>query len=319
MKKLFIVWFIIFHFIESKSQTWCPPGATWHYYKYYSFLGVVYRDGVIELKYTDTVSVNGILCKVVKGTYYGASAGLAPASPTIVINNYVVLKTYELNKVIRVYSDARGNFDTLANFYARIGDSWLFSGDFGTNCSAMQRRKLTVMDSVFVVLNGQTLRKLTLKVNNDTSQKYVMIEKIGGVQCKFFSGSSFLYAEDFCAAKDDPGLGGDFLCYEDNQFPIYKLSPGTNCNYNGVGISKYSLSSPVNPYPNPSNGLFTFLIAEPAELRVMDTGGREVLRVLAMGNEKQILDLRSLSDGLYIVKVTTSSGCNYSKLVKAQN
>jgi len=70
MCKLKLIMFSFFLLTaELKTQTWRPLGAKWHYR--INNTNAPFYDGVLELNYSSTVSVNSIICKEIVGAFHG--------------------------------------------------------------------------------------------------------------------------------------------------------------------------------------------------------------------------------------------------------
>ncbi len=89
-------------------------------------------------------------------------------------------------------------------------------------------------------------------------------------------------------------------------------------NGGGVGIEEtISNENFQNIYPNPFNDLLTVEITDlfGSEISVYSVDGQLLLRQKAQ-SELLTLDLRQLAKGVYFLKVKTSNGESYSKIVK---
>ena len=88
------------------------------------------------------------------------------------------------------------------------------------------------------------------------------------------------------------------------------------------GIDEHGLESPVDIYPNPSDGLFSLTVdaLEGAlQIIVLDVHGLEVLRYEDFihkgdGYEKQ-LDLRNIPHGIYFIKVVNNDEVYLGKII----
>ncbi|MDC0468193.1 T9SS type A sorting domain-containing protein [Bacteroidia bacterium] len=86
-----------------------------------------------------------------------------------------------------------------------------------------------------------------------------------------------------------------------------------------------NLFSGVNVYPNPSNGMFKFIIdskkGSKMTMRVTNRMGQQVARnetYLTTGSNKAQLDLSTLSDGLYFVNLRAGDEVKSVKIYLAR-
>lgn len=290
---------------ELKSQTWCPSGATWHY-RVLDTRPLQGQDGTLEMKFTNTVVVNGITCKQIIGTFYGYVYWNPSPTGTVTMSNFRTIITYESNRVVYVYNANYQTFDTLANFNAAPGDSWFYPG-VSQSCSALQipRYKYTVYDTGHVVINGQSLKTLNFISNYQNGY----VEKLGGV-------SGFLFSNQVCV-MDGESYNGRFSCYSDANFPVF-MKPGvSNCFYNTVGLDSPTLDAQsFKIFPNPNSGFFELVIPEPAQLKIFNALGEMVMETNYTKAGQFSQDLASLPDGLYYLLLKTSKKTLETKLVK---
>lgn len=306
MKKLLYFIFILFFAFNFKAQMWCPPGATWHYRVYANMYP--YYDGHLKLTVTNTVLINSIVCNNMVGTYIGKI--MSPSASTSTLNNYVNINTYESNKVVYIYNTDSLNFDTIANFNANIGDKWLgIKYPAGTCIANYVRPILTVVDTGHVMINNIFLKKIKVSSQASPTYSFTMIEKISGL-------SGFLFPYSHCII--DGPIFGNFVCYSDNNFPLYNPSSSI-CDYipTGVGINENSLSnSLLKLYPNPTNGNFNVELDKPCKLKIYNALGSLVYEneFIAAGNFQ--IDISDLLNGIYTIKAENEQGSSYSKLIK---
>lgn len=309
MKKILFILFVTIFGLQINAQMWCPPGATWHYRVYANMYP--YYDGHLKLTVTNTVLINSIVCNNMVGTYIGKT--MWPTSPTTTLNNYVDINTYESNKVVYIYNTDSSNFDTIANFNANIGDKWLGIKYPNSTCLPplpnYSRSTLTVFDTGHVMINNIFLRKIKVSTQTSPSYSLTMIEKIAGL-------SGFLFPYNHCII--DGPIFGNFVCYSDNNFPLYNPSSSI-CDYvpTGVGINKNSISnSLLKLYPNPNNGNFNIELDKPYKVSIYNTLGDLVYdhEFSEAGNFQ--INLSDLAKGIYQLKAENAQGFSYSKLIK---
>lgn len=311
MKKILFILFVTIFSLQIKAQMWCPQGATWHYRVYANMYP--YYDGHIKLVVTNTVLINSIVCNNMVGTYIGKT--MWPTSPTTTLNNYVDINTYESNKVVYMYNPYTLLFDTIADFNASIGDKWLsiqYPNTY-TNCVSsanFPRPTISVVDTGHLIINSLSLKKLKLSIQYSSSTYTVnMVEKISGTNWFLFN---------YWQCLVDGPFYGNFVCYSDNNFPLYNPSSSI-CDYvpTGVGINENSFSSSLlKPYPNPNNGNFNIELDKPCKVTIYNTLGDLVYdhEFSEAGNFQ--INLSDLANGIFTVKADNEQGSSYFKIIK---
>lgn len=305
MKKNLLFFFILFLSVTSRAQSWCPPGATW-YYRDINTNPDTWKDGTLELKFTHTVTINNVVCKEIKGTFYGASNHQDPSYYEV--PDYVTYRTYENNNVVYIFNVSSQQFDTIANFNAHIADSWFYAlnSSFCTDIN-VPRNRLTVYDTGHVVINTVSLKKLVVSPLNVTPQN-VIIEKIGGMP-------GFLFIMQDCSL--DGSTMGNFSCYTDDNFLTYKKAGITDCNFNTVSIMENVLSNQyIKLYPNPNSGNFKLDLQNGSQITIYNALGSEVYTNTFTSPGTYDIAMASASPGIYYLKTHNNSGHSYSKFIK---
>ncbi len=285
------------------AQNWCPPGATWYHRMYIPY------NGHVKLQVTGTVSINNITCFNMNGVFTGQTQ--QPNGPVTSMNLYS-LNTYESNGVIHIYNTSTQLFDTIANFNASIGDKWLKLELPPGNCQPSNRVALTVIDTGHVIINGISLKTLSLSVPwGSSSYTHVAVERIS-------STTGFLAPYISCLL-DSPGYG-DFVCYSDNNFPTYNPTSDV-CAYIPTGITKNSADgSYLNAYPNPINNQLTIELPDAAECEIFLAdllGNTWPLKTSTIGSSKLQADLHAFHPGVYFMSVYHNGGlAGVEKIVK---
>lgn len=292
MKKALLFTLLLFVVKFSQAQTWCAPGAEWHYRVYNPF--VPYQDGYMKVTVTNTITQGNT-------TYYNLVGGFVGQVnsvnfPTVALS-YFSAKIYEANKVLYVYNQTTSVYDTIANFNANIGDKWRMTQKYNPNqmpCP-FPRPVLTVIDTDHVVINSINLKRVT--VVTPSTYTIIIVEKIGGI-------NSFLYPYFSCAVDDySPG---SFVCYSDNNFPLFQ-NPGYNlpCDFTTVGKDEFTLEGlELNVFPNPATEKVKIEfrgenVPKQFQVQVYDLLAKQVLSGnYSSGNT---LDLAELKAGLYTI------------------
>jgi hypothetical protein len=254
-----------------------------------------YEDGYLELKYIQTVSVNGVTCKKLVGQAYGTmgwqgSQPLTMGSPTII--------TYESNGVIS-YQTGPQRFDTIANFNANIGDGW-YVPDWDSTNFICSRKKVVVNTTSTVMINGQSLKKLTTSDGD-------IIEKIGPL-------NGFIHGYYYCCL-DCWAYLGDFRCYRDSGFAVYSKPGTSDCNFVSVKENSSDLKK-IRLFPNPNKGQFTLTTDDPVQVLIFDQLGSLVYETKIENAGEYTFDLRDMTPGLYILKAENKLGSANFKLLR---
>lgn len=133
----------------------------------------------------------------------------------------------------------------------------------------------------------------------------------GGV----FSGFGVVNNNQF-----SPGIGGPGINYV-----TYTYTDQNSCSVSVtdslfvvqcIGINEVNNGAAFNLFPNPSDGLFTIELAQPASLiQVVDMLGNIVYTARELNSGKNQVDLNSQSAGVYFIKVTAGDVTSVSRLV----
>jgi len=314
MKKYFIIVLLMLGvFFSLQSQSWCPLGAKWHYSWWAGGLGL---DAVVTYEYTKDTTLAGKTCKQIKGTFYGHWYYRYFGFKDTVQQNFRTYYTYEINKVVYAYNG--NNFDTIVNYNANIGDKWLQLGR-STQCNNMV--PVIVKDTGHVVINNVVLKKIVLTYSASpgaptptVSHTYTIIEKLGNITSIYFFADLF---PQFCdvsgAIAENPTTS--FKCYQDNNFPLYEISPSACNNVLGL-VNQNDGSTNVAIYPNPNSGNCTIKLSYPSTINIMNALGQFVFEMDFDRTGEQQLDLSNLANGIYFVNVSNKFGQTNLKFIK---
>lgn len=303
MKKIVLLFLYIHLASNVNAQSWCPPGATW-YYKEYN--GVTATDGIIKFQYVRDTLINSITAKLITGTFSGKKTGAYPY-PSATIYNYASYITYEANKVVYLHSN--GNFDTVVNYNATIGDKWRC---LSKNNACGLRRHLTVTDTGHVLVNGLFLKTLVMTDTNKTFATPKTHTALALERVYNFTGT---YAEDvlfriYCDAYETGGVDHSlitFLCYFDDTFLPYSNSSRA-CNITGQGSISQSVSE-LFVHPNPVNNHLRLLIPElmntSFDITLTNNLGQKINVDLPkfISREEMEINLSNIASGIYFIQI----------------
>jgi hypothetical protein len=293
MKKIISLFSLLFS-MSSQAQTWCAPGATWHYELHVNGVGGTIK-GSIELMFSDTATVKNKLCKVITGRFWGVHYNMYPPNtPTTNIAWNYAYYTYEDSGVVYIASDE--GFDTIVNYNAVPGDKWLTA--FGRGCD-FDREVLEVTDTGHVTINGNYLKTIEVKVHNPfISYPKLFIERVGNT-------NGFMYVRAGCF--NDDISDGVFTCYSDDNFPLYKRAGVTEC-YTTVSVDELQLRDLVKVFPNPNSGYFKIEILRAAEVLIHSPAGSLLSRQFFPGEGSFDINIEAYPAGIYFVEVRDGTG-----------
>lgn len=279
------------------SQTWCPPGATWHY----TDVGLD-MDGYSKLTYSKDTLINSINCKKIthyfkRNTFFfGIIEGYQPPH-----------FTYSENGVVYIYNNLYGNskFDTLFDINAQKGSRWR-QPLIDTAC-ADSLYFIKVLNTGNKVINGFTLKWLYVKMGpfdeHGTANFDTITERFG------------LRYDDLdyslCRGLVAEVPHGDLRCYADDEFGFHSTGLSTSCDYYYTSIpelERYGIE--LTLYPNPVNEKLTIQlnnkqsIAKKLKLELYDLTGKHLLSVNMENNPAVTqVSMLSLEDGMYMYRL----------------
>jgi hypothetical protein len=83
-----------------------------------------------------------------------------------------------------------------------------------------------------------------------------------------------------------------------------------------TGIQHLDAGQSAVVYPNPAKDLLNVLVSEKSVLQLMDMSGKQVLaETMANANEQQTIDIQSVANGVYILKISNDKFVTFKKLV----
>jgi hypothetical protein len=80
--------------------------------------------------------------------------------------------------------------------------------------------------------------------------------------------------------------------------------------------SSTSMNQQVSVYPNPTTGIINVVSAEDADVQIMDLSGSTiVLQTNVNANQKHEINLQSLANGIYMIRISNGNFVSMKKLV----
>jgi hypothetical protein len=313
-----LIAFILFYF-SARSQSFCPPGATWNY-TLYSW-GMQPLVGIVTDKYVGETVINGKTCKHIVGTFKGFNAA---QSPTTTVFNFRNHYAYEDNGVVYAtiansYTDTP--FDTVVNFNAKIGDKWLRPRLINFSCIA--RKPITVVDTGHIFINNVRLKQIVTYYFNSyllgNATQYVSV--FDTIIEKIMSRNHFMFPQ-YCESNsyDFYLYKTPFLCYQDDNFGFYQKTPNVNCELMATNVGTNNFRNPqIFIFPNPTSKEITL---EKSSFESDDFYEIELINMMGQVYERHsrrfiddrlTLDTEQLPVGIYLIMVKGKDGSLYNE------
>ncbi len=330
MKKILLITSVTFFYFSFLSQNvWIDQNARW----YYNYTNIA-EKGYVEWNYNTNQNVLGKTCQKIDGKRY-VYRETGPGSGYVYFHTDVLPSHYTYVNGDTVFHYSNGNFYTLLNFGANVGDSWItdISND-GLSCTYDTTR--VIVDSIGTVfLNGQNYRWISIKniiLNIYDSASYFyegkFVERFGLFESRYNSRPNTLFPTE-TGRRDsvlttsqacDPLLITeyylhDFYCFRDSTF-FYKTGGDFQCEPPSVGIEERLTNSHVKLYPSLSVGnqeisidIFkNYLIIN--NIKLYSLTGKEI--ILTKTDNGFYAPSKS---GIYFVVIETNKGVLTKKLI----
>jgi hypothetical protein len=154
-----------------------------------------------------------------------------------------------------------------------------------------------ILDTIVNIslLNGEIRKKFVFENYMPNSSYY--IESIGG-------------SNGLCEPIVSFEWDGGFFCVKENSINLW----GDDCEFWFVDVSKNDLHD-VNIYPNPASTNITIETSSHGRVSILNLSGQKLLH-LGITEPKARIDISSLPNGVYIVKLVGEKGVQVSKFVK---
>jgi hypothetical protein len=301
MKKIVLIFTLVFFGLIAKSQVWGDFGSTWHY-SYWN----IGEGGFIKIQFSGDTVIQNRNCQKLEFMKYRffsiPNAGMIFAG-TIPINTEFTSVSGDT-----VFYLVKNNFRILYNFNAQVGDSWDLGVD--TNDNFMCSKSIVVVDSIGTMLiNNKTFRWLYLR-SVDSSSVVLngkVIEGIGSV-------NEFLFPVIHnCNPAICPEIDNmQFLCFGSENMGIYNPLNSICEPYLGVETNSFD---EINIYPNPATDF----------LQIENISDKTIISIFSMDGKIQksitlsdngIVNINDLAEGIYIIKLQTEKGVIYRKFIK---
>lgn len=285
-----------FYCFNLSAQSWCPPGAEWHYN-----FGYFAAGGFTRYQYVGDTIASNINCKKIELiSYITDGSSLVDTTPVYTLLTYSSGDTVYFNgpfNTMGPYGYTTGPFLPYYYFNAHVGDT------------IAVRTRASVVDSTgFININNQNLRYYVFHILDSCNGGYYygknqkVIEHIGIL-------NNPLIPEFHPCASDEYYYY--FHCYQDDSFALYSTDTSYACDYLYLGITDLNFEAKLALYPNPVVGTCTlnFEGQRIQKAEVLDATGREVMHLV---NNQYISSYTFAADqlpnGLYFIRAVTENG-----------
>ena len=298
MKQIFTLLFSILTTL-SFAQNFAHPGAEWKY-SYHSVMGAI---GYAQISVAGDTLIGNITATKLEKRLVGVDQVSQQPIDQLRNPDYV----YENAGIVFIRHGAQ--WDTLFNYNAQVGDSWTIAKQpLMNNCN--NNSSITVTGVGTRNINGMNLSYKLVDITyfsgiNTYTLADTLYQRIGLVK-------SYMLSFDNCDAELDVNEGGDFRCYLDNEFDLYKASTFTeDCQY--IMSNSSTIKEQVRFYPNPATtSLKIDGNIHNLNYSVANLQGQEVLSGIYTNEIK----IDQLNEGIYILSIHTSQGVINHRFVK---
>ncbi|MBS1936869.1 MAG: T9SS type A sorting domain-containing protein [Bacteroidetes bacterium] len=215
-----------------------------------------------------------------------------------------------------LFRDAGGTVDTLYNFALQVGDSMRF----GRPGSGFED-KLAVLAIGQVLVNGVAHKvfHFSMSTVHYTLESFLSdtwIEGIGSIHGPLAPWNGAGLGDSYPSGIPDSTR---LACYSQDEVVLWQHEGYPACITNIQLSVGQQADAVLRAYPNPAHGLVTVEVPAGGNFAVSlhDLLGRVVLR-MARIDTLQLLDLRSLPPGPYVLEVHSESGARQRTRVQLQ-
>lgn len=270
--------------ITTSAQNWCPQGATW---TYDSHGFVMLQNGYTTITYARDTVLGGFTGELILGMTVGTDFAM-----TDIDTMWAGTLTRHDGPVVYSWSNLQQAWDTLYNFAAVPGESWLPPFAQPGMCGGAEYGDaVQVLDTGTVVVDGMALHYLD--IHNGFYDGRI-VERLG------FSLMMGLY--EGCWV---PECICDLRCYHDNEIAYVRPGLMDPCEHVASVITDVGRHEAVAPllFPDPGGDHFTVLLS-PGDhtIALCDMSGRNVLQQRALA-ERTLIDTSLLPSGVYAVRI----------------
>ena len=283
MKKLLLLIFLVFFLTNANyAQDFGAVGTEW-YYRWQKSGSLIYKhfesvkDTIIQGKVTHKIEED---------------RGLE--------NLYV----YQNGDTVFRYSFYQNKFHRFLYFNVTQGDTLIFDTDIVTGINSY---RMMVDTTFFINIDGLTLQQYKVTAIDafrytPSSNEYIC-DRIGSLDYMFVSNGFTL-----------GDISSPLRCFNDALIDTnYTTLPCNDVQY--VSIQEPDILDNITLYPNPTQDIVTLSAAETTivAVQLFDINGKEIEMNI---NPQNQFSMRSLTKGIYLLKIETMQGSITKKLVK---
>lgn len=298
MKITFLTLFIVL-FFNASGQEWAPIGASWHY-TFNTIWSPPPNSFSKKYEVTGDTTINGQTCsKIVK--------------EHVVNNRPNIEYMYQENDSVFFYDTAFAEFQVLYDFNAEIDDFWYIKVKDINSPGDIDTVKVIVTDFDYIDVNGTMLKRMQViyeyLYENPTSSysNGTIVQTLGDLNLLFN------YDPHDGVIYDGPYSSG-LRCYDDFNIGHYEAT-GINGYCEFVATLSENSFPTLSFFPNPVEDLLTISLTEKEIEKVLiyDLNGK---LMLSTSSDTNIIDLTSIPEGNYMIKVICSGEVLVSHLIK---
>jgi len=294
--------------VVMNAQSWCPPGATWHY-QYASAGPMLITYGHVLFEVTgDTVIAGQPTRRIDRSTHTYNFDSLEPVSWVL-----QPIFTHASDGVAWIYDPAAAAYDTLYHFNAVPGDHWKFAPlPAGYGCDTTSR--MLVTDTGTTAIDGIPLRWLAVDVeffveNLEFVQADTIYERLGG-------SFTYMLAKATCLFAVDGSEGGALRCYEDDEISYNRVDGPCDLV---LGMYDLPIIHSVDIFPNPctTQATLNWPTGTPVEQFILtDASGRVVRqwKPRSATAAQHTINVDGLASGMYTLQVRTWKGSHSGQI-----
>jgi len=310
MKKFLLLLFVSTFVKSLNAQSWCVQGAKWHYTAFSTLSG---HDLIVEYSYTGDTTVQGKTCNIIKGVFSGTSM-LNQFYTDTTVQNYRKYITRQENDVL--YNYTAGMFDTIVDFNASVGDTWLYR----LACSPKQTFTVTGIGTIsYHSVNYRMITaSFTYSYMSNGSTLVVDTTQMDFTEKLIYAGNWEDIFPRRCPLNPEIPYDGPFeyFCgYEDANVPLQMANLYGCGRFVGIGETKKQ-ETHLNLFPNPATEKITVELAEATSVKVFSSQGNLVYSAFSGAFGEHEIDISGLAPGIYFVRTESRSANRVGKFIR---